>query len=603
LAAYAKSLGGPFIFDDLRSIASNPTLHPLWPPGGVLHPPPGTTVSGRPLLNLSFAVDRALWGGEVPGYHAVNLLIHLLAGLILFGLVRRTWMRTKPAEGAVGASARAGTCIGFATALLWTVHPLQTESVTYLAQRAESLMGLLYFATLYSLVRGLSAAVRRRGTGWLALSVAACGAGMAVKEVMVTAPVLALLYDRTFAAGSFGAAVRRRALYYAALAACWLVLGGLMVQAGGNRNGSIGFGIGVSPWAYALTQLVAIPRYLELCFWPHPLIFEYGPFWVHDPESVIPGGLLVVALVAGTCWTTWKRQPAGFLGCWFLGILAPTSSIVPGATQMIVEHRMYLPLAAVIALVVSVGWVRFVERPGPGPEAAASSTSVAFCAAVLVLAVGLVCLTASRNRDYRSETALWEDTVAKRPSNPVAHDNLGVALLKAGRLTAAAAQFSAAIELKPDDAEAHNNLGTILVRQGRVAEAVADFTEAARLNPGYADAHFNLGSALAQSGRWAEAASVFAATVRLRPNDAEARNGLGSVLGQLGRLPEAAVQFEAAVRLRGDFAEARYNLAVTLAQLGRRTEAVAQLEELIRQQPGDGQARSLLAELRSRGPR
>jgi hypothetical protein len=287
LAAYANSLGGPFIFDDLRSIASNPTLHPLWPPGGVLHPPPGTTVSGRPLLNLSFAVDRALWGGEVPGYHAVNLLIHLLAGLILFGLVRRTWMRTKPAEGAVGASARAGTCIGFATALLWTVHPLQTESVTYLAQRAESLMGLLYFATLYSLVRGLSAAGRRRGTGWLALSVAACGAGMAVKEVMVTAPVLALLYDRTFAAGSFGAAVRRRALYYAALAACWLVLGGLMVQAGGNRNGSIGFGIGVSPWAYALTQLVAIPRYLELCFWPHPLMDD-----VEAPAGWLPGLLV-----------------------------------------------------------------------------------------------------------------------------------------------------------------------------------------------------------------------------------------------------------------------------------------------------------------------
>lgn len=584
LAAYINSLSGPFVFDDLPSIVSNPTLRALWPPGSVLHPPAASTVSGRPLLNLSFALNHEIGGEDVRGYHALNLLVHLLGGLTLFGWLRRTFLRVRFAGGIPGAQ----TWAAFAAALVWTVHPLQTESVTYIAQRAESLMGLLYLFTFYAFVRAMDAPPASAAAPWLAISVVACAAGMAVKEVMVTAPVLVILYDRTFIAGSLREALRRRWLYYAGLAAGWALLAWLMAGVGGNRNGSIGFGIGIKWWAYALTQLIAIPRYLGLSLWPHPLIFEYGPFEVTRFPEALPGAILVGGLAAATLLATWKRFPAGFWGCWFFAILAPTSSIVPGATQRIVEHRMYLPLAAVVVLTSRLLFV-LLERVR------------LFLLFILVAALGLALATARRNRDYHSEIALWQDTVVKRPMNPNAHDNLGAALVRTGKWPEAAAQFEEALQLRANDPEAHNQLGTLLARAGRLPEAIVHFKEAVRQSPGYADAHLNLGSALAQSGRIPEAAEEFATAIRLQPGDAEALNELGTALAQMGQFEQAVVQFQAAVRLRPAFAQGHYNLGVTLAQLGRKGEAVHELEEVLRLQPSDGRAREILSELEPAG--
>ena len=198
-AAYANSFSGPYVFDDLGSIPENPTIRQLWPIGRVLTPPPGQTVSGRPLVNLSLAINYAFGGTGVAGYHLGNLLIHLLAGLTLFGIVRRTLV----------PKTRMATQLACAVALLWTLHPLQTESVTYLIQRAESLMGLFYLLTLYCFIRWIDADVGAkrarvplqsgsgsrqafvesgRSNGWAWLSGLCCLLGMASKEVMVSAP-------------------------------------------------------------------------------------------------------------------------------------------------------------------------------------------------------------------------------------------------------------------------------------------------------------------------------------------------------------------------------------------------------------------------------
>src|SRR5271170_509528 len=145
LLAYRKSYGGPFVFDDPPSILYNATIRHLWPFWSVLRPPhgEGITVGGRPVLNLSLAVNYAISGTRVWSYHALNLLIHILAGLTLFGIVRRTLER-------VGSGDLARPyLLGLAITLLWILHPLQTESVTYVVQRAESLMGLFYLLTLY----------------------------------------------------------------------------------------------------------------------------------------------------------------------------------------------------------------------------------------------------------------------------------------------------------------------------------------------------------------------------------------------------------------------------------------------------------------------
>ena len=193
-------------------------------------PSHGETVSGRPVLNLSLALNYAVSGCDVRGYHVTNLAIHLAAALLLFGIVRRTLPRFRGCGGGQQlARLQLATPLALAIALLWAVHPLQTESVTYIVQRAESLMGLFYLLTLYCFLRGAGSA---RAIFWYAGSVLACLLGMATKEVMVSAPLVVLLYDRTFLAGSFREAWRRRWAYYLALAATWLLLAWLVAQTG-----------------------------------------------------------------------------------------------------------------------------------------------------------------------------------------------------------------------------------------------------------------------------------------------------------------------------------------------------------------------------------
>ncbi|MBT7702373.1 MAG: hypothetical protein HN700_18950, partial [Verrucomicrobia bacterium] len=192
--AYWNSFDGVFLFDDFASIRDNPYIRVLWPLSRSMSLPlsdTGLTVDGRPLLSLSFALNHWLFGPEPWGYHLVNLLIHLTAGLLLFGIVRRTLELPQFRE----RYAQSGTWLALASALIWLVHPLQTESVTYIVQRAESLMGMLFLLTLYCAIRGFTGAKCGR---WYLAAVLVCACGMGVKEIMFSAPLLVLLYDYIF---------------------------------------------------------------------------------------------------------------------------------------------------------------------------------------------------------------------------------------------------------------------------------------------------------------------------------------------------------------------------------------------------------------------
>ena len=566
VAVYSRTFSVPLLFDDNSAIVGNMTIRhwstAFWPPGN-------SAASGRPILNLSLAINYAISGMAVWSYHALNLAIHVLAGLTLFGIVRRT---LTPRAGPAAA------LIAFSAALLWTLHPLQTESVTYIVQRAESLMGLFYLLTLYGFIRAVEANGLPRRL-WFALSVAACLLGMATKEVMVSAPLIVLLYDRTFAAGSFREAWHRRRGLYITLAATWLPLAGLVASAGWDRNGTSGFDVGITPWAYWMTQFEAVTRYLWLSVWPHPLVFEYGTFWANLSTGVALYALVVVVLAAAVLVALWRWPAWGFLGAWFFMILAPTS-VMPGRIQMIVEHRMYLPLAAMMTL-AAMGIHTAVRR----------QSWVVFAA----LAFGLGMLTVRRNEDYRSELTIWSDTVSKRPSNARAHNSLGVAWSKLpGRLNEAIAEYETAVHLQPEDAEAHNNLGVALSHlPGRRNDAAAQFEAALRLQPDYAEAHNNLGLAWSRlPGRLNEAIAQYEAALRLQPDYAVAHNNLGLALSQLpGRLKDATAQFETAVRLQPDYAGAHNNLGLAWSQLpGRLNDAVTQFEAAVRLQPDSVEA-------------
>ena len=565
LGAYWNRFTVPFLLDDSRSIGDNLSIRQLGRISDVLSPPPTALTSARPLLNLSFALNYAGGGMSVRGYHAVNLFIHICAGLALLGIVRRTLLlpglRHRYGVASLPLAAFAG--------LLWTLHPLQTESVTYISQRAESLMGLFYLLTLYCFIRSVTAESRNC---WSILSVTACLCGMATKEVMVTAPVLVLFYDRAFVSGSFQSALAKKRWFYASLAAAWIWLGFLMHRSS-LAAASVGFHEGVSWSTYALTELRAVTDYLKLAFWPHPLVFDYGSeILLTDPLAAAPYALIIFAILVGVV-IAWRRSPmAGFLGAWFVLILAPTSTVVPIAEQPMAESRMYLPLAAVVVALTLLIY-------GLGRRKAFAIIGIA--------AIGLGALTVRRNHDYRSEQRIWEDSLTWQPHTSRGHYNLGVALAKIpDRLSDAIAHYDEALRLKPDFPEAHNNLANALKKiPGRLTDAIAHYEAALRLGSVYAETHYNLANALTQvPGRLPAAIAHYDEALRLKPEYAEAHNNLASILvGMPGRLPEAIAHYEEALRLKPDYADAHFKYAVVLAKMpGRMPEVIAHYEAFIK---------------------
>jgi tetratricopeptide (TPR) repeat protein len=554
--AYANSLSGAFMYDDFGSIPENPTIRSL---GGALSPPRtgGLTVSGRPVLNVTFALNYALGGLNPWGYHAVNLAIHAGAALLLLGLVRRM---LAPAAGAGPVAAT--------VALLWVLHPLQTEAVTYIVQRAESLMAFFYLLTLYAFVRGARA---ERPAGWWVLCAGACFLGMATKEVMVSAPLLVLVLDRTLFAGSLAEAWRRRRGLYLALASTWVPLVLLVLSLGGNRGGSIGVGLGLDWWRHWLTQFRSIGHYLWLTFWPHPLVFDYGAEPAPRPGEIWFQFLLVVTLLGGTVWALRRRRVEGMLGLWFFAVLAPTS-LIPGPIQMTVEHRMYLALAPLLLAIVLAAQ-RFLG----------SRVLLAGMAAALPWGV----LTAARNRDYRSEVAIWGDTAAKRPDNALARYNHGLALFQAGRAAEAVPEYEAAVRLKAgkNDGSEQNNLATALVQLGRHREALPHYEAALRGPKPSAEVTYNLGLALLALGETEPALMRFEEAARLKPDYIPAWNMQGATLATLGRLTDSVVRFEEALGRVGPTSDLLSNLGLTLMKLNRMPEAIARLEAAVKLRP------------------
>jgi tetratricopeptide (TPR) repeat protein len=589
--AYANGLHAPFLFDDAGAVLGNPTIRSLTSLA-VLNPPAdGSTTTGRPLVNLSYALNYAFGGENVAGYRALNIAIHALAALTLLSLLRRTFSCARgrsPLAGDGSASSRAGALLpspfnreaaAVTIASLWALHPLQTESVVGIAQRTELLCGLLYLLTLCAFARATlpsEGGARFPQRASLALSVVACLCGMASKEVMVTAPLAVLLYDRTFVAGTFTAALRLRRGYYAALAATWLLLAFLVLQNSGARGASAGFGLGITPWNYLLKQCEAIVLYLRLSLWPHPLVLDYGTAVPAALAEVWWQGPVVLALLAATIWALVRRPLLGFAGAWFFLILAPSSSLVPLVTQTMAEHRMYLPLAAVMTLAVLPLWRALGRR-----------------AAFVIFAAALACgvTTAVRNHTYRDALSIWTDNVAAHPTGARGHNNLALALTQSGRADDADVHYRKAVELQPDYISAHYNRGVALLAQGRVADAIVSLEIAVRLAPTHADAHLNLGNALVRARREADAVPHYEASLRIHPA-ADAHYNLAVALAAIGRDREADARLESALRLDPALAVARTQLArnlsrqgLALAQSGRLADAIAPLTRAVALQP------------------
>jgi len=319
---YTNSLHAPFIFDDLPRIVDNESIRALWPIDGWLHD------SRRPVVSLTLALNHALDGTNPAGYHVFNIAIHAMNAVLFFMLLRTAgkaerlpaWLRDRRET------------LALAAALLWAAHPLQTQAVTYTIQRGESLMALWYTLVLLATANTSLTENKRTRTIWIITAIAASALGMGTKGVMVTAPIAALLLDRTLFAGTFLGAIKRQWALYAGLALSWSVLAALGIvqqtftpESVTGTARTVGFGFeSATPMTYLLTQAQVIPHYLRLAVWPTNLCFDYRWPFVTDTGNAILPGLFTLILVGVSAWGLIKARWWGVACTIFFLILAPT---------------------------------------------------------------------------------------------------------------------------------------------------------------------------------------------------------------------------------------------------------------------------------------
>ena len=574
--AYATSLNGPFLYDDQTAILKNATIKSLSPLTVPLSPPRDTPVAGRPLVNLTLAVNYAIGGLDVTSYHVTNVVLHVLVALAFFGVVRRTLLQRRAlAEHADG--------LALASALVWVLHPLNTEVVNYVVQRTESMMALCYLTTLYCALRAWSSP---QAWIWRIAAIVACAAGMASKESMVTAPLMVLIYDRLFLYPSIGAALRERRALYIGLAATWVVLAILML--GGPRT-SVGFDAGVSPVTYFLNQLTVIGRYLWLTLWPVPLVTDYGlprPS-VGVVEAAVPG-VILVALGLLTLYALRRHRMLAFLGVWFFVTLGPTSSVVPIATEVGAERRMYLPLMAIVVLAV-IGVHRFFARRGEPSGSPAKTPAIVLAIVCVLLAAG----TFIRTREYQSVRSIAQANVDRYP-NGRARLALASELVAVNEHTAAMAQIEEAIKDYP---QARLAMATEMATSGRLADAVTQAREFIRLLPGNSEvptARDLIGRALALQGLYEPAVEEFTLLTHARPNDPAPYVSIGDARLRQRRLDEAIASYQSALKLKPGDPDILAQLGLALSAAGRRAEASLAFDNAAAMRPTDLRLLNLL---------
>ena len=538
---YSNALNAPFVFDDDHAIVINEQIRHL---STSLSPTEqGSPLAGRPLVSLTFAVNYALGGLDPRGYRLVNVAIHAINAMLLFAVAGRAF-----------TARQINPALAFPIALIWMVHPLATEPIDYVSQRTELMMASFFLATLYF-------------TGWI--SVLCCALGMACKETMVVAPIVVMLYDRTL--GS-----RREARYYAALCATWVILIALLWSS--PRGDSAGLaGASVSPWEYLLNQSTMIVRYLRLAFWPRDLVLDYGEPSRVTFSQVAPYFLIVTALLVSTIVALFRNPPIGFLGAWFFLTLAPTSSVMPISTEVGAERRMYLPLMAIVALVVLV--VRWF--------AGARVRRFVLAGSVVLLCVA----TYQRNAEYRSGLTLWQTVLDRWPPHARAHRNLAAELKLANRPSEEIEHLRAAVKDLP---EIRNVLGLELLALGRNAEAIDELKIYVRDNPRDADAWANLGNALSALNRNDEALQAYQRAVAIDPGNGLSQRNLALGYLQQNDFPNAVAHARESVRLTPNDAPAHNLLGLALVGDGKPDDAITEFRASLALQPDNNDASGYL---------
>lgn len=517
LAIYAGRLDGPFLFDDEEGIVKNPSIRAI---GTALAPPQNSPLAARPIPNLSLALDFAAAELDPGHYHRSNLALHGLNVLLAFALVRSLLARGRFPQPV----REQATALGFATALLWAVHPVAVEPVLYAVQRTELCVSLFFLAATWAVVRSHDA---RRPFVAYTVAWAACFAGMASKAVMASAPLLLLFLDRAFLAGSFREAFRRRFALHAGLALGLVLL--FSLEAGGPRGASVG----PPSLGYFAAQSEIVPEYLGMAFLSRGHVLDFGMLRQNTIDGSWAIYLGVGGLVLGCLLLAFTHPRLGFVGAWVFGILAPSSSFVTVWTEVGAERRIYLPLVAIVAAVVLA--VHAAGRRLPGLPSRARP--VLAWGLLALSAAGLAVQSAARTAAFADERTFWQTAARERPQNPRAHYNLGEALRKQGELEGAAGAYATAVEVYPRYQKARVNLGAALTQLRRWDEAEEQLQAAVELQPQDFTAQYNLATVLTLNGKLLEAAAHLERAVSINPAHERARARLAELRQMTGSLP------------------------------------------------------------------
>jgi tetratricopeptide (TPR) repeat protein len=560
VAAYWPALEGGFLWDDDAHVTRSDlrSLHGLWR----IWFEPGATQQYYPVLHSAFWAEHRLWGDSVLGYHLANVLLHAGACLLLYHVLRRLAV-----PGALLAAAA------------FALHPVCVESVAWISEQKNTLSGVFYMAAALTYLR--FDAGRRPGA--YAAATALFALALLSKTVTATLPgaLLVVLWWRN---GRLGA--RRDVLPLVP----WLAMG---AAAGLVTSWMERAYVGAAGPAFALglvDRFLIAGRaawfYLGKILWPAHLVFTY-PRWTVDPHALWQYSFPVAAAGALLMLLALPRHPRGPFAAAliFVGTLFPALGFIdvyPFVFSFVADHFQYLAAACMISA-LSAGVALAAGRLGP---AGVMGTRAA---AVALLAV-LAALTWARCGSYADAETFYRTLLAGNPASWMAHDNLGVVLVRKGLRDEAVSHYREAIRLNPSYPEAFNNYGNVLAQERRWPEAAEAYAGALRARPSFAEADYNWGNALSDAGRYGEAELHFRKALALRRDYADAHYGLATALANEGRLAEAAPEFQETLRLRPGSAEAHANLGLALAEEGNLPAALSEIGEAIRLRPGYAEA-------------
>jgi len=588
---YAGCFNAPFVFDDFTIVNENPFMRSLWPPSRAMEAPYRSTAAGRPLVAYSFAVNYAVSGLAVWSYHLFNLTVHAANVLLLYALLRRTAALPGVAArlGGVLSGPVAGRCWAGLLAAAWAVHPLNSETVVYIAQRTELMMAFFVMAAFACLLRsarhdradGAEGDPGSSGLVW-PLGAVVCGVLAALcKETAAVLPVLLLLFDRAFVAGSFKQAWRRRKLLHLGGIAVIAVAG--VLGLGGHRGG-LEVGDPSVTWRYLLTQGAVILHYLRLSLVPYPLAITHEwPLVDGLRDGWLPAAAVGLGLLA-TGLALVKRPMIGFLGSAFYLLLAPTSSVIPIMSEVVGERRMYLPLIAVLILIwaaAAAAITRWSPR-GRGPVYIGGGAGFTLAAIMAWSAV-----TVARVQDYQTEERLWRQTLRVQPGSLYARSNLAGAIMHGSGLDEAERLLKEIQLESPDFPHVDSQLALVAFRRQQFARASDLYLKSAHSIYGKPTDYAYAGYSLIMQGKREAGAYALGRALEMDPDDPTTLNFVATVLSKDGKYGDAVVYLKKILANYPEMSAVWSNLAHNLTQLGRPDQARAAFRSAFEQDPDD----------------